>query len=135
MSRRWFSPLSYEGEELLSKLGQLEKALPFHEHYDGVKLITADYTFQPLDDHLCVEAATAVVVTLMDSRLYLGRCFYVTRVAGSALLTVNPMAASGQLINGLGAYPVTGPAWTTAVFKSVYNAAGGMDWIASATVA
>ena len=139
MSRRWHGPLrGASGAQILEKLGQLEKALPFHEHYDDVRLISADYTMDPkvdFTDHYSVDVTAAVVLTLPDSRLYLGRCFYVTRVAGEALITGNHMAASGQLINGGAAYAVVGPVWTTAVFKSIYNAAGGMDWIASATVA
>lgn len=139
MSRRWKAPLrGSEEHEVHEKLGELEKALPFHEHYDDVRFIAADYTMDPPEDftdHYTVDATGAINLTFPDGRLYVGRPFNVTRVAGAA--AINCISVGGQLFNGAASpFVIPNVAWVNYVFKAVYGpTAGAVNWIAMECVA
>jgi hypothetical protein len=129
MSRRWKGPVrGSEAHEVNEKLGELEKALPFHEHYDDVRFITTDHTWDPLEDHLVVNTSGTLNIALLDARLYVGRDFTITRMTGTGTIVVTTFG--GQIIDGGFTYMVPAPNRTTVTLRAIYvDALNTVEWI------
>jgi hypothetical protein len=117
-----------EPHEVHGHFAELERALPFQDHYDNVVFTDVDYTWQTEqrhDDHVTVESAVGpVTVTLPNGLLYVGRDHWVTRVAGAGV--INVATVSGQTLNGAASPFILAVAvGTSNVFTPVFTNAAG----------